>query len=156
MRYGSTCGFTENTLKGVAMSMDEVLIKLGPELLLGAVVRSEVHDALRRHSDDENISESFHPGDTIGRVVSQLWLHDQHTELAKFVAEYMAEIRVFAENRPPVGKRLTFVNFLHSLRFAIHQDAVGMTNADVDELLDYLDSEAPHFYSEYPDEIDEA
>lgn len=121
---------------------------------MNALVRAEAFQTLER--DPKADPAYFHPGDTIGSLIGQLWKCGEKDFLASIVAEYMAQMRDHAPNRPEAGNRLTLEVFIASLREAINQDSLNLTNADIESIQDFLNREVPVRYSHNPDLIDEA
>mgnify|MGYP007028010159 CR=1 FL=1 len=132
------------------MAMNNVLSSLGAGLLLGSLVRAEVLQTLWRQAPDENINAAFHPGEAIGTLLSALWKEGEHEFLASIVADYMAEMRDHAFNRPDVGQRLTLSSFLFSLPTAVK----SLEEAEVEKMIKFLYAEVPYHYSDQPDSID--
>lgn len=132
------------------MAMNNVFSSLGADLLLGSLVRAEVLQTLWRQAPGENINTAFHPGETIGTLLSALWKEGEHEFLARIVADYMAEMRDHAFNRPDVGQRLTLSSFLSSLPIAVN----SLDEAEVEKMIKFLDSAVPYHYSDQPDSID--
>lgn len=134
---------------------ETTLDQIGEQYIFAVIAKTEAQSALGfLNPETDPNSDGFHPGDPFGRVVGILWREGRGAALANLVSNYMAEIRDFAPNRPVDGKRVTFGTFLRGLPLAINRSALGLSASDVEELIEFLDTEVPQLYSHEPDSID--
>jgi hypothetical protein len=82
----------------------------------------------------------LHPGDPFGTVLAWLW-EDRPDQVAVFIADYMAELRVHNELVDPDKPLIRFEDVLQSLRLALP----GRFQ-DTEALVAHLRAEVPQYY----------
>lgn len=87
-----------------------------------------------------------HPGDPFGRVLAWLWRSGHHHQAARLVADYLSEMREHNYHAPAAGTRLTWASLRRGIPVAIVPRDLPGDDAELEQMLTYLDEAVPGLY----------